>query len=106
MWYIFKFFTSTTLLCVLNVFDYINYGGHGVYYFGDVGFAEAFGDKLNSYFINSKNPFYPNKLSEKGEKEIWNLLQEDANEILTERIENVGFDNLYDFLDNYYYQEK
>ena len=85
-----------------NVFDYTNYGGYGVYYFGDKGFAESFGNKLNSYFINSKNPFYPNKLSEKQEKEIRNLLKKDANQILTEQIKNNGFNDLYDFLDNYY----
>jgi hypothetical protein len=85
-----------------NVFDYINFGGHGVYYFGDVGFAESFGDKLNSYFINCRNPFLPNKTTEKQEKEIRNLLEKDANKILTEIIENNGFNDLNDFLDNYY----
>jgi len=89
-----------------NVFDYINYGGHGVYYFGDVGFAESFGDKLRAYFINCRNPFLPNKTTEKQEKEIRNLLEKDANKILTEIIENNGFNNLYDFLDNYYLIEE
>jgi hypothetical protein len=89
-----------------NVFDYINYGGHGVYYFGDVGFAESFGDKLRTYFINCRNPFLPNKTTEKQEKEIRNLLEKDANKILTEIIENNGFKNLYDFLDNYYLIEE
>ena len=85
-----------------NVFDYINYDGHAVYYFGDKMFAESYGDKLNSYFINAKNPFIPNKLTDKEEKEIRNLLEKDANEILREAVKNNGFANLYDFLDNYY----
>jgi hypothetical protein len=85
-----------------NVFDYINYGGHGVYYFGDKGFAESFGDKLRTYFINCRNPFLPNKTTEKQEKEIRNLLEKDANKILTEIIENNGFNDLNDYLDNYY----
>jgi hypothetical protein len=78
-----------------NVFDYINYGGHGVYYFGDVGFAESFGDKLNSYFINCRNPFIPNKLTKKEEKEIRKILQKDSDKILIEQVKQNGLDNLY-----------
>jgi len=85
-----------------NIFDYVNYGGYGVYYFGDKNYAESYGDKLSSYFINSRNPFIPNKLNKKEENEIRNLLEKDANEILNERIQEGVFKNLYDYLDNYY----
>jgi hypothetical protein len=91
-----------------NVFDYINYGGHGVYYFGDKYFAESFGDKLNSYFINSKKPFIPKHLTIKEEKEIKDLWENDAESILKKSMASEGFrneddiKNLYDYLDNFY----
>jgi len=94
-----------------NVFDYINYGGHGVYYFGDKNFAESFGDKLNSYFINSKKPFIPKHLTKKEEKEIKDLWEDDAIKIIKESMFGQGYTNgdindLHDYLDNYYLWNK
>lgn len=85
-----------------NVFDYINFGKYGIYYFGDKSFSKSFGDKLNVYFINSKNPFLPIKMSKKEEKEFRNILKKDVNLLLNKIIKNEGFKNLYEYLDNYY----
>ena len=94
-----------------NVFDYINYGGHGVYYFSDKYYAENFGDKLNSYFINSKKPFIPKHLTKKEEKEIKDLWENDAEIILKQEMAGQGYyegsiQDLHDYLDNYYLWDK
>jgi hypothetical protein len=95
-----------------NVFDYINYGEYGVYYFADKYYAENFGDKLNSYFINSKNPFLPySDLKGKKLKEIKDLWKNDAEIILKQSMAGQGYregniQDLHDYLENYYLWDK
>jgi hypothetical protein len=80
---------------------------------GTKDFAESFGDKLNSYLqINCRNPFIPNKLTKKEEKEIKDLWGNDAEIILKKSMAGQGYgrkddiNNLYDYLDNYYLWDK